>query len=45
MRYVIYVLAVVMVGLVYLNSSTDGRRFKHRMEAAGESSVSHYRGD
>ena len=45
MRYVFYVLALMAAALVYLNNSADGRRLKHRMEAASESSVAQYRGD
>jgi hypothetical protein len=45
MRYVFYVLGLVLAATIYLNNSADGRRLKHRLEAAGESSVSQYRGD
>jgi hypothetical protein len=45
MKYVIYVLTFVMFGVVWLNTSAEGRKIKHRMDAVGQESSAKYRGD
>jgi K+-transporting ATPase c subunit len=45
MRYVIYVLLITMLGVVWLNNSSEGRKIKHRMDAVGNSNAAQYRGD
>jgi hypothetical protein len=34
-----------MLGVIWLNNSSEGRRIKHRMEAVGQSNAAQYRGD
>jgi uncharacterized membrane protein len=45
MKYLIYVLTFALLGAVWLNNSSEGRKIKHRMDAVGQESASKYRGE
>ena len=38
-------LAFALLGVVWLNNSTEGRKIRHRMDAVSESNGAVYRGD
>lgn len=45
MRYLIYILLITMLGVVWLNNSTEGRKIKRQMDAVGQSNAAQYRAD
>jgi uncharacterized membrane protein len=45
MKYLIYVLTFALLGAVWLNNSSEGRKIKNRMDAVGHESAEQYRGD
>lgn len=45
MKYLFYILGLTLLGVVWLNNSTEGRKIKHRMDAVGQSNSMQYRSD
>jgi hypothetical protein len=45
MKYLIYILTCALLGVVWLNNSTEGRKIKHRMDAVGQEQGAKYRGE
>lgn len=43
MRYVFYVLGFVAIGLIWINTSSEGRKIRNSMEAVGERNAAAYR--